>query len=97
MRRPSAWAGWLALLCAGAAPGQDTLEAPEALQAGGKTIDVEIGHAAPFVCDWNGDGKRDLLVGQFGGGKLAIHENTGSAAEPALGAAAWFHGTVEAG
>jgi len=38
------------------------------LVAGGKPIDVTTGHASPYVYDFNGDGKRDLLVGEFGSG-----------------------------
>ena len=52
------------------------------LEAGGKPIDVEIGHAAPFYADMDGDGVKDLLVGQFGGGKLRIYKNVGSHSAP---------------
>ena len=45
-----------------------------ALQAEGQFIDVDVGHAAPFVADVHGDGKLSLLVGQFGGGKLRLYE-----------------------
>ena len=38
------------------------------LMSGGKPIDVTTGHASPYVYDFNGDGKRDLLVGEFGSG-----------------------------
>ncbi len=46
------------------APGSD-LEPPVRLEAGGKPIDVFGGHAAPALADLDGDGVRDLLVGQF--------------------------------
>jgi hypothetical protein len=52
------------------------------LEANGKPIDVEIGHAAPFYADIDGDGVKDLLVGQFGGGKLRIYRNVGSNSAP---------------
>jgi hypothetical protein len=36
------------------------------------------------VADFDGDGVRDLLVGQFGGGLLWIYRNEGTDAEPRL-------------
>ncbi len=50
------------------------------IEADGKPIDTEVGHAAPFVCDFDGDGKQDLLVGQFGGGKLFFFKNVNASA-----------------
>jgi hypothetical protein len=67
------------------------LSAPFRVEASGKPIDVEIGHAAPLVADFDGDKIPDLLVGQFGGGKLRIYRNTGTAAAPKFGAFAWFN------
>ena len=52
------------------------------LEAGRKPIDVEIGHAAPYFVDFDGDGVKDLLVGQFGSGKLRIYKNIGSNSQP---------------
>ncbi len=66
------------------------LAPPVKLTAGGKPIDVDIGHAAPCLADLNGDGVRHLLVGQFGEGKLRIYRNTGTRTEPRFGALAWF-------
>lgn len=64
--------------------------APAMLFADGVPIDTEIGHAAPFLCDWDGDGDRDLLVGQFGDGKLKIHRNSGTDRAPRYDAPVWF-------
>src|SRR5215470_3425947 len=47
------------------------------LEADGKPIDTNIGHAAPHLADIDGDGKLDLLVGQFGDGILWIYRNIG--------------------
>ena len=58
------------------------LSEPVKLMAGGKPIAVDVGHASPFVCDFNLDGKKDLLVGQFGGGKLRIYPNQGTDSQP---------------
>jgi hypothetical protein len=41
------------------------------------------GNAAPFVYDWNADGKKDLLIGD-GTGVLKVFLNTGTDAEPAF-------------
>ena len=77
-----------AALAASAAAQQ--FETPFRLQADGKPIDVDVGHAAPYVVDWDGDGVRDLLVGQFGTGRCRIYKNTGSNKEPKFGEHAWF-------
>ena len=84
-----------------AAPGDD-LAPPVRIEAAGKPIDTEIGHAAPFVYDFDGDGVRDLLVGQFGGGILTIYRNEGTNAAPKLAAGVRFQagskdGTVPSG
>ncbi len=68
----------------------DDLAPPFRVEAGGQPIDVEVGHAAPLMVDFDGDGLRDLLVGQFGGGKLRLYRNTGTASVPKFGAFVWF-------
>jgi hypothetical protein len=80
----------------------DELAAPVRLEAAGEAIDTETGHAAPFVCDFDGDGVQDLLVGQFGSGLLTIYRNEGTNAEPRLAAGVKFKdgkqdGTVPSG
>jgi hypothetical protein len=55
---------------------------PVRLQAAGKPIDTEFGHAAPFVADFDGDGIKDLLVGQMGDGILWVYRNVGTNASP---------------
>jgi len=85
------------------APPRTGLAPPVRLEAGGTVIDTpKIGHAAPFVGDFDGDGVRDLLVGQFDGGLLWIYKNTGSDAAPKLAAGVKFQdgrkeGTVPTG
>jgi hypothetical protein len=54
------------------------LAPPVRLEAAGKPIDTAVGHAAPFVGDIDGDGVRDLLVGQFGEGILWVYRNQGT-------------------
>ena len=71
------------LLMAGAAGlSAQGFEAPERLNDGESPINVDIGHAAPYYADFDGDGKRDLLVGQFGDGKLRIYKNQGTDTAP---------------
>jgi len=60
------------------------LAQPVRLEAAGKPIDTNIGHAAPFVCDFDGDKVKDLLVGQFGQGILWIYRNEGTNTQPKL-------------
>jgi hypothetical protein len=66
------------------------LAPPVRLMAAGKPIDTDVGHAAPFVGDFDADGVRDLLVGQFGEGILWVYRNEGTNAVPKLAAGAKF-------
>ena len=89
------------LLAESGAPA-DTLGTPAKLTVGGKPIEVDSGHGDPFVCDWDGDGLPDLLVGQFGSGRLLIYRNIGTRKEPRLGEPTPFRaggaeGTVPSG
>jgi hypothetical protein len=66
------------------------LAPPVRLEAAGVPIDTDIGHAAPCVADFDGDGVQDLLVGQFGNGILWMFHNEGTNAEPKLAAGVKF-------
>ena len=63
---------------------------PVRLHTDGQPIDTEVGHAAPLYDDFDGDGVKDLLVGQFGDGILRIYRNTGSDDEPVFAAGVEF-------
>lgn len=80
----------LGLAASASAAMSDELASPVRLEAAGKAIDTDIGHAAPCVCDFDGDGVQDLLVGQFGDGLLWIYRNEGTNAEPQLAAGVKF-------
>ena len=88
------WSFWYAQ-----APSSDTspararelpkLAKPMRVEAGGQPIVAVVGHAAPFVVDYDGDGLRDLVVGMFGsdlkdakGGTARFYKNRGTNAAP---------------
>ena len=55
------------------------------LEAAGEPIDVEVGHLVPHTCDWNNDGKKDLIVGQFKNGAIRLYLNQGTDSAPVFG------------
>jgi hypothetical protein len=77
-------------------PAQELMP-PVRLEADGKPIDTDVGHAALFVCDFDHDGKLDLLVGQFGDGILWTYRNIGTSAEPKFAAGIKFQAGGEDG
>jgi hypothetical protein len=53
-------------------------EPPVRLESAGKAVRVESpGYAAPCWADLDGDGKQDLLVGQFRDGRIQVYRNEG--------------------
>lgn len=70
---------------------------PFRVKAGDQYIDVDIGHAAPLFVDFDGDGLEDLLVGQFGEGKLRIYKNHGTKGNPIFKDFEWFKAGGELG
>lgn len=65
------------------------LAPPVPIMAADEPLEVE-GFAAPFLGDFDGDGVKDLLVGQFHLGRLRIYRNTGTNARPAFDSFQWF-------
>lgn len=57
---------------------------PEFLFAQGDTIDVIL-YSSPITCDWDSDGDKDLLVGQFFSGYISFYENIGTNYNPVFG------------
>jgi hypothetical protein len=61
-----------------ATAGAAEFQPPVRLTAEGEAVRVESpGWAAPCWADIDGDGKKDLLVGQFNQGKIRVYKNLG--------------------
>ncbi len=80
--------GAFALSGGGQAPAPELplLAPPFVVEADGVPIETQMGHAAPFVTDFDRDGVWDLAVGEFGGGGCRLYRNSGTAAAPKFGA-----------
>ncbi len=52
-----------------------------ALVCDGSRIDVGS-YAAPLAVDWNGDGRKDLICGQFDDGMIRFYPNVGTNSVP---------------
>ena len=83
------WCIVASILAAADADAAD-LAPPVQVQAGGQPINVDMGHAAPFLADLKGDGQLVLLVGQFGEGKLRLYPNVGTRNDPKFDKFDWF-------
>jgi hypothetical protein len=67
------------------------LRPPVAVLVDGEPLDVgREGHSAPFAGDFDDDGKRDLLVGQYDEGRLRVYRNYGDDARPRFRDFTWF-------
>jgi hypothetical protein len=78
------------LFAALAGPAKIELAEPFLATAGGQPIKVDVGHAAPILADFTGNGLPDLLVGQFGEGRMRIYKNVGTRTEPKFDKFEWF-------
>jgi FG-GAP-like repeat len=75
-------------ICGAVGCGAAEFERPVLLTAAGAAVRVESpGYAAPCWADVDGDGKKDLLVGQFQNGKIRVFKNLG---EGNLAAGVWL-------
>ena len=69
----------------------DALAPPVRIEAAGAVIDhgEQWGHCGPTIADVDGDGKLDLVVGDFSG-KFRVYRNTGTNKEPRYAAGSWL-------
>lgn len=78
----------LALACVAASDAGSEFAPPVLLKANGAAIRVEApGWAYPCLFDVDGDGKKDLIVGQFQGGKMRVFKGLGNGQ---FGAGEWL-------
>ncbi len=64
-------------LSAAASTGNAQFESPVRMKAGGQPISItDPGYATPAWVDVTGDGREDLVVGQFDHGRIQIFERT---------------------
>lgn len=49
---------------------------------GKEPINISIGHLVPCVFDWNHDGKKDLIIGQYDKAKIRLYLNKGTDEKP---------------
>ena len=90
--------GAVALAVLAMAATANELTEPVQLMAGTEPLDVGgTGYAAPFMSDYDGDGVRDLWVGEFREGKLRVYRNLGSNSKPKFGEYEWFKDGAETG
>jgi len=59
-----------------------TFSQPFFVQANGVDLVVSASIPDPCVVDWDGDGLKDLIIGQFSSGKIRFYPNSGSNANP---------------
>ena len=82
-------------VCGHAAAGAAAFEDPVRVEADGVPVRVESpGYAAPCWADLDGDDRKDLLVGQFNGGKIRVYRNLG---DGKLGGGQWLRVEGQAG
>jgi hypothetical protein len=71
-------------------PGPGALHPPELVEAGGVPVVPGLGHADAALYDWDGDGVRDLFVGQFEEGKILYFRNEGTEREKRFAAGVYL-------
>lgn len=62
------------------------LLAPFPVEAGGVPLDAPGGNSAPCVADLDGDGRFELLVGEYEDGAVRVYRNVGEPGQPRFAA-----------
>jgi len=62
---------------------------PDSIQANGLNIDVGR-YGSPYAYDWDEDGKKDLIIGQFTSGAIRFYKNIGTHFNPVFGNYVWL-------
>lgn len=53
---------------------------------------IKLMMACPWVGDWDGDGKKDLMFGMFSGGKVCLYKNSGTNTAPVFTSSSYLKG-----
>ena len=77
---------FLASLALGVTP---VFTGPEFVKDASVPIDVGY-YGAPEMYDWNGDGAKDLVLGQFTSGKIRLYQNQGPDTAPDFSGFTYF-------
>jgi len=56
-------------------------QGPFPVNSGGNPIDLSY-YGAPVMYDWDGDGNKDLICGEFDGGYMRYYRNIGADSNP---------------
>ena len=64
--------------------------APETLKSNGVNIDITW-YGSPFVYDWDSDGKKDLICGQFSSGYVNFFKNYGTNNSPVFNGSSYLY------
>jgi hypothetical protein len=84
---------WTAAFASG-----DELAPPVKLTAAGNPIDVaRSGHSAPWLGDIDGDGRNDLLVGEYDEGRCRVFLNHGTNEAPRFREFTWLRAGADLG
>lgn len=65
------------------------------LYDGSDPLTVDL-HSTPFAVDWNNDGKKDLLVGQYVNGHIRLFLNQGTDLNPLFQGSSFIESNGEA-